>query len=135
MKTPKLPRLMTRGQIEDLHRDFAQTFEGEEEITSNGLFNWAINTQAFYNWFYPRFEQAALRAVKEKRFHKYFRTYRPMFMEWCAWEIIPCNYSDFFNGCFNALKTNSHSASYDAAQKIYQYYLDLFMETHKPFVS
>lgn len=123
---------MTNGEREDLQRDFAQTFAGEGVITADGLFNWATNTGAFYKWFYPRFEQRALIAVKEKRFHKYFKSYKPMFMEWCAWEIIPCAYADFMRGCANAAKSKMESmAEYNASRELFQYYVRMFKEANK----
>ncbi len=123
---------MTNGERKTLHHDFAQTFAGETLITDKNLVDWATNTQAFYQWFYTRFEKSALKAVKEKRFHKYSRDYKPMFMEWCAWEIIPCSYADFLRGCVNAANMKTESmAEYDAAREIFQRYVQIFKETHK----
>ncbi len=122
---------MTNGEKQALYRDFANTFAGEEVITAEGLFNWATNTQAFYNWFFTRFEARALIAVKEKRFHKYYRTYKPDFLEWCAWEIIPCAYADFMRGCANVsgFKLNS-MAEYDASRELFKHYITIFKEKH-----
>jgi hypothetical protein len=120
---------MCRGEIESLQRDFNQTFAGEDVITADALFMWATNTSAFHEWFYTRFERMASQAVKENRFHKYFRTYRPMFLEWCAWEIIPCIYSDFLRGCVGNRQTNVYDAESRAGRQVYEYYIRLFQET------
>lgn len=127
----KLPKNMTNGEKTALHLDFAHTFFGEEVITAEGLFNWATNTQAFYNWFFTRFEAQALVAVKQKRFHKYEKSYEPMFMEWCSWEIIPCAYADFMRGCANVSKTKmSPMAEYDASRELFKHYVKIFKEKH-----
>lgn len=117
-----------------LKSDFLSTFNGVENISSVDIFNWAINTQEFYKQFFDRhFYILANKAVAENRFHKYDRSYRPMFMEWTAWEVVPTHFHDFiaFGIVQSAnLKNVNGKDIRVAADMIYDHYLKHFKENY-----
>lgn len=125
-KTPRLPRLMTLGQRREFERDFRNTFAGNDnEFTSNGIFNWATQTKAFYDWFYPRFEQSAIKLGVVRMEPKYDAG----FLNWSAYEIKPCFWTDFVTGLAkaNGMKLD-YRVCHDAMREVYKYYLIIFKE-------
>lgn len=119
---------MTMGERARLRVDFTNTFYKINKTSAEDLYLWATQSSLFYDWFYARFEEACNKAIEEKRFNKYERTYKPIFMEWCAWEIIPSNYADFLRGLLNEAGMERGS-EYQAGQMIYDYYLAHFKDS------
>ncbi len=111
--------------------DFNLTFKDAEKVSAQDIVNWALNTSEFYGHFFDvRFKPRAEKAIKEDRFEKYERTYRPQFNEFTAWELIPSEYREFIHYMVNSLQLKN--ILYDeiprAANSIYDYYLKHFKE-------
>lgn len=121
---------MTEKLRTALKTDFRNTFTDVDSVDSISIFEWAVNTSDFYKHFFEdTFTPMAEKAISENRFHKYDRSYRPEFLEWAAWEVIPCRYNDFISYLFrvNGMKFNSSEVR-KASDMIYDHYLKVFKE-------
>lgn len=112
-----------------LRSDFGNTFSDVQNVTAVDIYNWAINTQEFYKFFFDKyFYHMAKDAIRREIFHKYDRTYKPVFMEWCAWEIIPTYIHDFI--AFTVIQHLKMKIDRDeirkSAEMIYDNYLNHF---------
>lgn len=126
-KLPRLPKLMTHGQIQAFAKDFRNTFAGcEGELTSEGVYNWATQTKEFYDWFYPRFERSAIRLGVARMEPEYDAG----FLNWSPYEVKPCFWTDFVMGLARANKMRlEYRACHNAMQSVYKYYLQMFKES------
>ena len=124
----RLPKRMNNGQIDDLKRDFEHTFEGikASEIRADEIFEWAVNTQAFYNWYYTRFKLMCEKRIKAtKSLGSIERSYKPVFLEWATYQLVPCTYADFLNSLSTKINYNDCNK---AGNMLYDYYLNMFKE-------
>lgn len=121
---------MSRGERDALQRDFNHCFADVELIDANGLTMWALNTQAWFNWHWARFEKAAQAAVKGKYFHTYYSNYSPSFLEWSAFELRPIWLADDLRGYMKG-KDYESRAEYDAGKAIFFYFRNKFAEENR----
>ncbi len=125
---------MTNGQKADLARDFAKTFDGVEpsEIDAEAVYNWAKNTQAFYDWFYTRFEAMANQFNASGDAHTLHKECPAPFLGWNPHETHPSKMADCIRGIFNGLKLRLYGVDHKAADLIYEDYLQQWREQINP---
>ncbi len=129
---PRLSHLMNNGQFAALVRDFKDSFAGCEDITPEDVANWAIQTRAFYDFYFTRFEQMANKFNAKGVAYSLFPDYRPQFMEWAAHETFPPKMEDCIRGILNTLKFSLNGKNHRASKIVYAHYLKAWSEEEKP---
>ncbi len=136
-KLPRLSKHMTNGEKAAIARDFKRTFAdvAPEDIDAAGVTEWALNTREIYDWFYTRVERRADELLALGEHFRMFNEYRPAFMEWTPWELMPPMISDFLRGLVREAGHDwlaSSSIVNEVSKKLFDYYRTEWRELRQP---
>ena len=127
-------RSFNNGQIADLRKDFALTFEGipMEEITSEGIYNWARTTGAVYNaleahitWCLKRWAKRGIYSLRPR--------YKTAMFESSHKQVLPCRIEGFLYPVIpKEITYRMGGVLYKASEALYE---DIFTEFRVQYIT